>query len=86
MGKPGWDRGTDLTYLKSLVSYWREKYDWREHESQLNRFSQFRCNINGIDVYFVHECGKGHYLLLRSLALLTILVSTIIRFPRCGLN
>ncbi|MMZ55892.1 Soluble epoxide hydrolase [compost metagenome] len=55
----GWDRGVDLTYLKSLVSYWREQYDWREQESQLNRFSQFRCNINGIDVHFVHEYGKG---------------------------
>ncbi|WP_025719295.1 epoxide hydrolase family protein [Paenibacillus sp. 1-18] len=55
----GWDRGADLTYLKSLVSYWREQYDWREHESQLNRFSQFCCHINGIDVHFVHECGKG---------------------------
>ncbi|WP_336078197.1 epoxide hydrolase family protein [Paenibacillus sp. 203] len=55
----GWDRGVDLTYLKSLVSYWREQYDWREQESQLNRFSQFRCKINGVDVHFVHEYGKG---------------------------
>ncbi|MCF2717595.1 epoxide hydrolase [Paenibacillus sp. UKAQ_18] len=55
----GWDQGVDLTYLKSLVSYWREQYDWREQESQLNRFSQFRCKINGVDVHFVHEYGKG---------------------------
>ncbi|AIQ68949.1 epoxide hydrolase family protein [Paenibacillus graminis] len=55
----GWDRGTDLSYLKSLVSYWRDHYDWRAQESMLNRFSQFRSNIDGIDVHFVHERGKG---------------------------
>ncbi|WP_438432705.1 epoxide hydrolase family protein [Gorillibacterium sp. sgz500922] len=55
----GWERGTDLTYLKSLVSYWRDRYDWREQEAKLNRFSQFRCSIDGRDVHFVHERGKG---------------------------
>ncbi|MBB6672902.1 epoxide hydrolase family protein [Cohnella nanjingensis] len=55
----GWERGTDLNDLKSLVSYWRDHYDWRAQESKLNRFSQFRCNIDGIDVHFVHERGKG---------------------------
>ncbi|RCX23693.1 microsomal epoxide hydrolase [Fontibacillus phaseoli] len=54
-----WERGTELSYLKSLVSYWRDHYDWRAQESVLNRFSQFRCNIDGIDVHFVHERGKG---------------------------
>ncbi|WP_058304461.1 epoxide hydrolase family protein [Gorillibacterium timonense] len=55
----GWDQGTDLSCLESLVSYWREQYDWRKQEAQLNRFSQFRCSIEGMDVHFVHERGKG---------------------------
>ncbi|KAF6582718.1 MULTISPECIES: epoxide hydrolase family protein [Paenibacillus] len=55
----GWDRGTEFNYLKSLVSYWRDQYDWRTQEAQLNRLSQFCCNIDGIDVHFVHERGKG---------------------------
>lgn len=55
----GWERGTELNTLKSLVSYWRDQYDWRAQESVLNRFSQFRCHIEGIDVHFVHERGKG---------------------------
>ena len=25
----GWDYGTNLAYLESLVGYWRDKYDWR---------------------------------------------------------
>lgn len=55
----GWDRGTDLHYLQSLISYWRDQYDWRRHESELNRFSQYSCSIDGVDVHFVHERGKG---------------------------
>lgn len=55
----GWERGTEIDYLQSLVSYWRNHYDWRKQEDRLNRFAQFRCNIDGIDVHFVHERGKG---------------------------
>lgn len=54
-----WERGTEITYLQSLVAYWREQYDWRAQEAELNRFSQFRCPIDGIDIHFVHERGKG---------------------------
>ncbi len=25
----GWQYGTDLTYLRQLVEYWRTQYDWR---------------------------------------------------------
>ncbi|MFE4709290.1 epoxide hydrolase family protein [Paenibacillus sp. NPDC056722] len=55
----GWERGTDLVFLKSLLSYWRDHYDWRAQESKLNRFAQFHCDIDGIEVHFVHERGKG---------------------------
>jgi microsomal epoxide hydrolase len=56
---PVWERGTDIGYLKSLVSYWRDHFDWRKQEAELNRFAQFRCNVDGIDVHFIHERGKG---------------------------
>ncbi|MFT8313736.1 MAG: epoxide hydrolase family protein [Clostridium sp.] len=54
-----WEQGTDINYLQSLVSYWREQFDWRAQETELNRFSQFRCNVDGIDIHFVHERGNG---------------------------
>jgi pimeloyl-ACP methyl ester carboxylesterase len=50
-----WDYGTDLTYLKSLVTYWRDSFDWRAQEKALNRFPQFRTTIDGIDVHFIHQ-------------------------------
>ncbi|NOU98669.1 epoxide hydrolase family protein [Paenibacillus planticolens] len=54
-----WEQGTELSYLQSLVAYWRDHFDWRVQEAKLNRFSQFRSNIDGIDIHFVHERGKG---------------------------
>ncbi|GFZ30152.1 multidrug MFS transporter [Clostridium zeae] len=55
----GFERGTDLNYLKSLVDYWKEDFDWRAQEEELNRFSQFHCDVDGIDIHFIHERGKG---------------------------
>jgi pimeloyl-ACP methyl ester carboxylesterase len=55
----GWQYGSDLTYMKALTAYWREKYDWREHETRLNRPRQFLVSIEGIDVHFIHEQGIG---------------------------
>ena len=51
----GWAYGTNLAYLKELVTYWRDTFDWREQERRLNRFEQFTTNIDGIDVHFIHQ-------------------------------
>lgn len=55
LDEAGWTYGTDLTYLRELVSYWRDEYDWREQERQLNRFEQFTTNIDGLDIHFIHR-------------------------------
>src|SRR3989475_915209 len=55
----GWDYGTNLAYLKSLVEYWREKYDWRAQEKRLNAFDQFKTNIDGVDIHFIHQKSKN---------------------------
>src|SRR5215471_4602677 len=55
----GWRHGTDLAYMKELVAYWRERYDWRRHEAQLNAFRQFTAPVAGIDLHFIHEPGVG---------------------------
>jgi len=55
----GWDYGTNLAYLKSLVEYWRDKYDWRAQEKRLNAFEQFKNNIDGVDIHFIHQRSKN---------------------------
>ena len=55
----GWQYGTDLTYLRQLVDYWRTQYDWRVHEARLNTFQQFTVPLSEIDVHFIHQPGIG---------------------------
>ncbi|MBV9763393.1 MAG: alpha/beta fold hydrolase, partial [Acidobacteriaceae bacterium] len=54
-----WEAGTDLSYLRELVGYWQDTYDWRAHEAALNRFAHFKTDVDNIGVHFVHERGKG---------------------------
>jgi pimeloyl-ACP methyl ester carboxylesterase len=49
-----WDYGTDLAYLRSLVSYWRDDFDWRAQERKLNEFPQFKTAIDGLEIHFIH--------------------------------
>ncbi len=51
----GWDYGTDAAYLKEICEYWREKFDWRRQEAQLNRFDHYRTEIDGQKLHFVHR-------------------------------
>jgi microsomal epoxide hydrolase len=55
----GWTYGTDLAYLRELVAYWIDRFDWRRQEAGLNRFHQFRAEVDGFGLHFVHERGRG---------------------------
>lgn len=54
-----WAYGTELSYLRELVDYWRNAYDWRRHEAEMNAYSHFRTEIEGVPIHFLHERGKG---------------------------
>jgi pimeloyl-ACP methyl ester carboxylesterase len=58
-GPAGWDAGTDPGYLRALLEYWRDSYDWRAQEAKLNAFAQFRAAIRGEDIHFIHARGRG---------------------------
>jgi microsomal epoxide hydrolase len=51
----GWEYGTNLSYLRELVTYWRTRFDWRAQERRLNQMPQFTTRIDGIDVHFIHQ-------------------------------
>ena len=57
-GEP-WAYGTDRAYLQELVSYWKDRYDWRKHETELNAFDHYTTTIEGQLVHFVHHEGRG---------------------------
>lgn len=50
-----WSYGTDLAYMKKLVSYWRNSFDWRAVEEELNKFEHFLADINGTEIHFIHH-------------------------------
>ena len=49
-----WSQGIPLSYSKELCEYWAETYDWRATEDRLNAIPQFRTNLDGLDVHFLH--------------------------------
>ncbi len=55
----GWDYGTNLGYLKALTDYWRDGFDWRAQEAKLNEFAHYKVGLDGTDIHFVHERGRG---------------------------
>lgn len=54
-----WQAGTNLAYMRELVDYWLNTYDWRTQESAMNAFPQFRTAIVGIPVHFIYAKGTG---------------------------
>ncbi len=49
-----WSQGIPLEYLKDLCRYWLEEYDWRASEARLNTFPQFRTELDGLGIHFLH--------------------------------
>src|SRR5689334_2366475 len=54
-----WAYGTDVGYMRELVDYWRDGFDWRAQEARLNAFPQYRVPLHGIDLHFLHVPGQG---------------------------
>ena len=50
----GWEYGIPGDYLRELVDYWRDEYDWRAQEARLNELSHFRTRIDGQSIHFIH--------------------------------
>ncbi|MGH2555612.1 MAG: epoxide hydrolase family protein, partial [Actinomycetota bacterium] len=53
-----WRQGTDLEYLRQVLAYWAEEFDWRARERELNAFDQFRTELDGVRIHFVHEPAR----------------------------
>lgn len=54
-----WNYGANLSYMKELIAYWRDKFDWRKVENEINTYPNFIADIDGHQVHFMHIKGKG---------------------------
>ncbi|MDX6584738.1 MAG: epoxide hydrolase, partial [Solirubrobacterales bacterium] len=43
-----------MRYVKRLVEYWRDSYDWRKWEARLNEYLHFTTEIDGQNIHFLH--------------------------------
>jgi pimeloyl-ACP methyl ester carboxylesterase len=47
-------QGVQLETIQELARFWTTDYDWRRAEAKLNALPQFRTEIEGVDVHFIH--------------------------------
>jgi len=60
MGDTGWKYGLSIPYMRELATYWQTQFDWRAQERALNRFANFRVELEpGTAIHFIHERGRG---------------------------
>jgi pimeloyl-ACP methyl ester carboxylesterase len=56
---PPWAYGTEVAYLRELVGYWQDGFDWRTQEARLNVFPQYKVPLHGIELHYLHVPGQG---------------------------
>jgi pimeloyl-ACP methyl ester carboxylesterase len=57
---PGWELGTDPDYLRALVEYWREGFDWRAQEEAIEEaMPSHRTRVGGLELHFALRRGQG---------------------------
>jgi pimeloyl-ACP methyl ester carboxylesterase len=47
-------QGVQLETIKAVARYWMDEYDWRRCEARLNALPQFKTEIGGVDIHFIH--------------------------------
>ncbi|KAF6073264.1 epoxide hydrolase 1 [Phyllostomus discolor] len=46
--------GFNSNYLKKVLSYWQNEFNWRKQVEVLNRYPHFKTKIEGLDIHFIH--------------------------------
>jgi pimeloyl-ACP methyl ester carboxylesterase len=56
-------QGVQQAMLQELARYWAAEHDWRRCEAELNALPQFKTEIDGVDVYFIHVKSRHEHAL-----------------------
>ena len=59
IGNEDWFYGVNGAYLKQLVEYWIDAFDWRKAEGQINGYANYRIVIGDVPVHFLYKAGDG---------------------------
>ena len=55
----GWEHGTNFSYIQEISKYWTKEFSWKKHEENINKFSNFKSKVEGIDIHFIRKKGSG---------------------------
>ena len=58
-GNDDWYYGVNGTYLKNLVTYWIDGFDWRTNEAAINSFANYRVVIDDVPIHYLKAPGNG---------------------------
>ncbi|KAF9476545.1 alpha/beta-hydrolase [Pholiota conissans] len=64
LNEAGWDYGVPLSDMRRLIARWKDGYDWRTHEAQLNaELPQYTRDIEidsfgALNIHYVHQKSK----------------------------
>src|SRR5262249_32902842 len=58
-----WSQGVELATNQELARYWTTDYDWRRCETKLNALPQFKTEIDGLDIHFIHVRSQHEHAL-----------------------
>lgn len=55
----GEEDGIAEDYMRDMMDYWAQGFDWRAQEARLNSLPQFRTSVDGLGIHFISVHGKG---------------------------
>lgn len=47
-------QGVPLAWMQAMCEHWLQRYDWRACEQRINAWPQFRTEIDGLGIHFLH--------------------------------
>jgi pimeloyl-ACP methyl ester carboxylesterase len=50
-----WSQGVPLEQVQALCRYWQHSYDWRRCEAWLNGIGQYKTDLDGLSIHFLHK-------------------------------
>jgi pimeloyl-ACP methyl ester carboxylesterase len=62
-GEP-WTQGVDEAFLRDLLRYWADEFDWSAQERRLNRYEHRLAHLDDVRLHFVTRSGGGNRLRL----------------------
>ena len=56
----GWDYGAPLADVKRLTAYWKNGFDWKKQEEEMNKLPQYQTEVKvdgheALNIHFIYQ-------------------------------